>query len=975
MRKRLLSIVLALVMVMCTFIDIDAGAATSAWKDRTGASARMDMMSTSAWTNRTAASVHQSKMAASVRLNKTAVSLDEGKTITLKLQGAAKKTVWKSSDKNVASVTAKEKNGLKAVVKTVGEGEAVITATCAKKKYTCSVTVTAKETTLTYTQISQEEAMQMMAEDDGHVVVDVRREDEYAAGHIPGAILIPNETIGTEKPDALPDLDQIILVYCRSGNRSKQASEKLAAIGYKHVYEFGGIITWPGAITTDTTGSQVRAASIGRSETDITTVVSASKAKAASRRNVGSDASTASAKSKKTKIDKNYNKIELTYNSHIDSRKNYNSYTSFTNVLIDPVDGADYTIKIKDNKVVKKIKNTHKDTYPNDRLLLCATGIGKTTGIIYEKTGKKWKKVGPVKIVVKEGSLGDGVSACMNSADNVLPNPICLMPYLNKNTYDLGATIEGVLNSKEVGTKIKKSEYKISYSLSYDVEDDTQVPEEKKTVSINDKGVITALRTGASYVQFEVKFKDKSNFSWNLTAEVLESSIEKNGIYNINNIRNYIVGIDTQVPLTGEGVSGTATQICFDNAATTPAFKPVEQEVHDKLEMYGSIGRGFSEKSNYSTDLYMNTRNKVLDFLGADRGEYTCFYTNSTTDGLNKLASALITSKKDVVLTTRIEHHANDLSWRERCKVIYAEVDKKGRVKYDEIEKLLKKNKVKIVSISAASNVTGYVVDVHRVAKMAHKYGALIVVDGAQIVAHRQFSMMGDVYDPSDDIDFIAFSAHKMYSPYGGGAVAGRAKELYKHMPTFYGGGTVQIVGDNWVDYKENDIAVYEAGSPNYPGVVGLGKAIDVISDVGFDAISEHEKRLNRRVIDGLKKLPNIILYGDSENIDDRVGVVTFNFSDINTQLLAEQLSGLGAVATRRGQFCAHPYVWRLMGIPDSALKDFEGCASAKTPGMVRVSFGIYNTEEEVDKFLEILPVAMEAAKKQQERLDAVPEY
>ena len=194
MRKRLLSIVLVLVMVMCTFVDVDAGVATSA---------------------------HQSKMTASVRLNKTAVSLDEGKTITLKLQGAAKKTVWKSSDRNVASVTAKEKNGLKAVVKTVGEGEAVITATCAKKKYTCSVTVTAKETTPTYTQISQEEAMQMMAEDDGHVVVDVRREDEYAAGHIPGAILIPNETIGTEKPDALPDLDQIILVYCRSGNRSK----------------------------------------------------------------------------------------------------------------------------------------------------------------------------------------------------------------------------------------------------------------------------------------------------------------------------------------------------------------------------------------------------------------------------------------------------------------------------------------------------------------------------------------------------------------------------------------------------------------------------------------------------------------------------------------------------------------------------------------------------------------------------------
>ena len=102
-----------------------------------------------------------------------------------------------------------------------------------------------------YTRISQEEAKEMMARDDGHVIVDVRRQDEYDAGHIPGAILIPNETIGSDSPEALPDYDQIILVYCRSGNRSKQASEKLAAMGYKNVYEFGGINSWTGEIVTD----------------------------------------------------------------------------------------------------------------------------------------------------------------------------------------------------------------------------------------------------------------------------------------------------------------------------------------------------------------------------------------------------------------------------------------------------------------------------------------------------------------------------------------------------------------------------------------------------------------------------------------------------------------------------------------------------------------------------------------------------
>ena len=199
---------------------------------------------------------------------------------------------------------------------------------------------------------------------------------------------------------------------------------------------------------------------------------------------------------------------------------------------------------------------------------------------------------------------------------------------------------------------------------------------------------------------------------------------------------------------------------------------------------------------------------------------------NNTTDGLNKLASALVESEDDIVLSTRIEHHANDLSWRERCKTIYAEVDENGRVIYDDIEKMLKEHDVKYVAITAASNVTGYVTDVHRVAKLAHQYGAKIIVDGAQIVAHRKFSMIGDT--PEENIDFLVFSAHKMYSPYGGGAVIGLKDVLNEHMPEFYGGGIVTLVKDDEQYYKDAP-SRYEAGSPNYPGVVGLGKAIDIL--------------------------------------------------------------------------------------------------------------------------------------------------
>ncbi len=436
----------------------------------------------------------------------------------------------------------------------------------------------------------------------------------------------------------------------------------------------------------------------------------------------------------------------------------------------------------------------------------------------------------------------------------------------------------------------------------------------------------------------------------------------------LENIRNYVVGLETPVKLQ----DGTEKiLINFDNAATTPALTPVADAVNSELLMYGSIGRGFSGKSNHSTDVYWATRDKVLNFLNADKNVYTCVYVNTTTDGLNKLASALVKSKDDLVLCTRIEHHANDLPWRERCKTIYAEVDEKGRIIYDDMERLLTENegKVKYVCVTAASNVTGYVTDVHRVAKMAHAHGAKIIVDGAQIVAHRKFSMKGET--PEEDIDFFVFSAHKMYSPYGGGAIVGLTSVMDENKPEFYGGGMVEIVADNWVQYKKAP-ETYEAGSPNYPGIVGLGKAIDILQQIGFDAIQEHEQKLIRRLMDGLLKMDHAVVYGDTENISDRVGVVTFNFYNANSMTLATILSEEGGIATRRGAFCAHPYVWRLMGFKDDddALQSFVGCVDGKTPGMIRISFGIYNTEEEVDEFLRILPDMIERCKKKAAQLE-----
>ena len=408
-------------------------------------------------------------------------------------------------------------------------------------------------------------------------------------------------------------------------------------------------------------------------------------------------------------------------------------------------------------------------------------------------------------------------------------------------------------------------------------------------------------------------------------------------------MRDMIFGLDTLVELD-DGRMMPA--INLDNAATTPPFKRVMEEIEDHLRYYGSIGRGRGQKSEHSTEIYIRVRDIIKDFVGANSDIYTAFYVSNTTDGMNKLASALIEKPCDMVLTTRMEHHANDLPWRKRAKTVFAEVDEKGRLIVDDIERLLKmhKGKIKYVAVTAASNVTGYVNDVHCIAKIAHQYGAKIIVDGAQIVAHREFSMLGKV--PEENIDFFVFSAHKMYAPFGSGAVVGLTCELNKHIPKFYGGGMVETVCDDSISYVTAP-DLYEAGSPNFPGIVGMAKAMDILKDVGFDYVRKHEQFLLRRVLDGLKEFPEVIFYGDNEDISDRVGIAIFNLGGMKPAEVAGALAGYRGIAVRHAAFCAHPYVRRLTGV-----KEQDGLICTVPEGMVRISFGIYNDEADIDIFL-----------------------
>lgn len=414
------------------------------------------------------------------------------------------------------------------------------------------------------------------------------------------------------------------------------------------------------------------------------------------------------------------------------------------------------------------------------------------------------------------------------------------------------------------------------------------------------------------------------------------------------NIRDQIIGLDAPVSL-GDGTQ--APLINLDNSATTPSFKAVFEAIRSELDYYGSIGRGKGQKSVRSTHIYENGRKRVLRFLGADPDKYTAFYCTSASDGLNRLASALIKSKDDLVLISRMEHHSNDLPWRHCGTPIYVDVDARGRLKTEDIERLLKEHggAVKFVTITAASNVTGYVNDVHAVAKIAHKYGAQIVVDGTQIVAHRRIQACGNT--PDEDLDYIVFSSHKMYAPFGGGAVVGKLSHLQKCLPHFYGGGIVDVVSD-WTETYLSAPERYEVGSPNYFGVVAMLKAMDILDAYGFDAIEEHEQRLLKYALNGLKAIDGVTLYADCENITDRIGVLVFNIEGVLHSEVAQRLADMRGIAVRQGSFCSHPYVCRLLGICDETLTECMCRSDFSLPGMIRVSFGIYNDETDIDALL-----------------------
>ena len=370
----------------------------------------------------------------------------------------------------------------------------------------------------------------------------------------------------------------------------------------------------------------------------------------------------------------------------------------------------------------------------------------------------------------------------------------------------------------------------------------------------------------------------------------------------------------------------------------------------ETTEYYGSIARGDGQKSQYCSDLYEECRRYILKYFNAPEEIYTAIFVGNTTDGLNKLSNILINNKEDIVITTRMEHHSNDLPWRNKCDLKYVEVNEDGRININEIEELIEryKEKVKYITITGASNVTGYINDIRKISGLIHKYGGKIIVDGAQLVPHKKIYMYKK--DSLENIDFLVFSGHKIYAPFGSGAIIGLRKDFNNNLPDTKGGGTVEYVIDNnqlWLNTPEKN----EAGTPNLFGAVAIMEAMKEIEKIGFERIEKNEKELLQYLINGLKELNRVKLYADNDCIDDRLGILVFTIDGMKYYEVGEKLSEIKAIGVRQGGFCSHPYTRRVLGIPNNQLQEYIN--KNGIPGLVRLSLGIYNSKKEANIFLE----------------------
>jgi len=374
--------------------------------------------------------------------------------------------------------------------------------------------------------------------------------------------------------------------------------------------------------------------------------------------------------------------------------------------------------------------------------------------------------------------------------------------------------------------------------------------------------------------------------------------------------------------------------IYFDNSATTLKPKVLSETIADYYNNYSANAhRGDYDISIKVDTMYENTRRLIANFINAKKDSEIVF-TNNTTDSLNKIVFGYFKNnlkENDEILISKSEHASNILPWFELkdqlgLKINYINLNEKLELTLDQVKKAITPN-TKVISIAHITNVVGDVRPIKEIIEFAHKNNILVVIDGAQSVPHIRIDVQ------KLDIDFLAFSAHKMCGPTGVGILYGKEELLNNIYPIIVGGGMNASFEFDGTRVYDNPPQLLEAGTPNIADVIAFGKIIEYINNIGIDKIHDYEVNLKEYAISKLETVKDIIIY----NKNSKSGIITFNIKDIFSQDLAIYLNKYN-ICVRAGSHCA------------KILKDDLGIKNT-----CRISFYFYNTKEEIDKLIEVL--------------------
>jgi selenocysteine lyase/cysteine desulfurase len=413
----------------------------------------------------------------------------------------------------------------------------------------------------------------------------------------------------------------------------------------------------------------------------------------------------------------------------------------------------------------------------------------------------------------------------------------------------------------------------------------------------------------------------------------------------LEELKRTLIGQDLRVP-TAEGVK---PYVNLDNGASTRTFTPI----------WNVVCRAWQSPTQLHRQIVGEVKSICAGVLGAPPATYDCIFTSNTTEAINLVAESLSATpehdSETVILNTLLEHNSNELPWRRvpGYSLEQLSVDAEGFIDLSELETLLRaynetgrhgNKRIRLVAISGASNVLGTFSDLSAICRIAHKYGAQVLVDGAQLIAHRTVAM------EKCSIDYLAFSAHKVYAPFGSGAL---------------------IAKKGLLNFTSSDRALIErSGEENVGGIAALGKALVLLQRIGLEVIREEEQALTKRLLLGLSRIPGLTIYGvkdeRSARFSQKGGVVLFKLKPLFANQVAKELAGFG-IGVRYGCHCAHLLIKHLLSLPPLLQKLQHVILflfpRVSLPGLVRVSLGIENDEKDIDALVNSLDTIATARK------------